>query len=132
MAGAPAKVIIVEPYDELRGLNDHALRLAGYAVSLLCDARDLVACAQTIQPDVIVIGLGTTACVDLQVVDDLHRNPNTATIPVVAYSLLREREVTLLTRTPGWVTLIAPYSIKALWNGVARALGEPPSSTPSS
>ena len=127
-----ARVLLVEPNNAIREWIADILTNAGFQIELSPQDGDPVAFAEQIRPQAIVAGIQVRTRSGSPLVDDLQKNPRTADIPVVLYRIPKRSGTAPATSNGSREILDLPRDFPILADAVARAIGEPPPSTPSS
>jgi len=86
LPGVPPLVLVVEDYDDARGMYCAWLRLAGCRVVEAADGREAIEKARTLAPDLIVTDLSLPGMDGRAAIAALRADPRTRDIPVVALS----------------------------------------------
>lgn len=76
-------VLFVEDQLELRAIHAAYLGSHGYRVITAADGETGIALAHAERPDIIVVDHSLPKCSGVDVATAVHRNPDTATIPIV-------------------------------------------------
>lgn len=80
---AQAEVLLVEDDDELRFAMTSCLSKAGFSVTLVATGADAVRAARARRPDVMVIDLMLPDSGGLGVANEIRRQPELGTVPVL-------------------------------------------------
>ena len=127
-----ATVLLIERDPDVSAMFTDILRDAGFQVEQLPENAEPVAFAEQMRPNVIALGVWPEPFLDAPIAADLQKNPETADIPVVVYSAFGRPVIANATASNIRAILDLSRKPISLPAAVARALGEPPSSTPSS
>ena len=86
-------VLIVEDSRFLRISNESALQKAGYEVITAADAEEGLRLALERKPDLVIIDLMLPKLPGYEVLRELRKRPETATMPVMIVSSLLSRTI---------------------------------------
>jgi CheY-like chemotaxis protein len=78
------RLLLVEDAPFLRYAFSRLLRLHGYEVVEANDGREALDCVEACRPDLVVTDLMMPVMDGVELIRELHRNPKTAELPVVA------------------------------------------------
>jgi CheY-like chemotaxis protein len=119
-----AILILVAEKDPITAeLEEHFLNREGYDVHIVLDGRRAVDEAEKMQPDLIVLDIILPGLSGLKVCQALKRNPATASIPVLVFSVLDVRERALQAGADAF--LLKPIEPAKLIKSVKALLKKP-------
>ncbi|HTR21754.1 MAG TPA: response regulator [Gemmatimonadales bacterium] len=124
--GTKSKVLIVDDDPAFTKLVGHYLREAGYEVAVAADGMQGLMFAKRDHPDLVLVDLQMPAGGGMQLLDRLHTNRATETIPKVIVTASRDQSLEAKARDHGAAGFLhKPVDQATLLAAVHAALPEP-------
>lgn len=118
-------VLVVDDHVDERAITRIFLEHFGYDVSTAGSGEEAVVAAQTEKPDLIMLDLMMPRLDGVDVMARLRADPDTAAIPVIAYTAYRDVYSERLAQAGPCATLEKPADSASLLAAVVEQIGDP-------
>ncbi|HET9441170.1 MAG TPA: response regulator [Longimicrobiales bacterium] len=120
-------VLVVDDNDAERELYGRLLWYNGFDVAFAVTGEEGISLARQKAPDLVLLDMMLPGIDGLKVCDDLKRDAQTTSVPVIALSGRPERELGPAARSVGCVTYLEkPISAVTVLHEVERLIGRAP------
>lgn len=118
------RVLLIDDDPTTRNLISHFLRKENFVVEKAADGPDGLARARSGKPDLIILDVIVPGLGGFEILSQLRRSPETATIPVLILSSLEEEEAIVKGLEEGADYITKPFSPRVLVAKVKNILRE--------
>ncbi len=118
-------MLVVDDHVDERAITRIFLEYFGYDVSTAGSGEEAVAAAQRQQPDLIMLDLMMPRLDGVDVMNQLRADPDTAAIPVIAYTAYSDVFGDRLAQAGPCATLEKPADSASLLAAVVEQIGDP-------